>query len=108
MISMQAAKSIAEQEITRHSESASSPGKMWPGGETGHPVLVHDVFRQPSYWLVPYIFSGRAAGFVRIHGDGNVLATGSFCARADQLERCPPAVTGLTREEALQQFTVTV
>ncbi len=44
----------------------------------GQPVLVEDVFKAPSYWIVPLLIQNRVAGFMRILGTGKVTASGTF------------------------------
>jgi hypothetical protein len=44
----------------------------------GQPVLVEDVFKSPSYWIVPLLIQEQVAGFVRILGTGKVTAIGTF------------------------------
>jgi hypothetical protein len=44
----------------------------------GQPVLVKDVFKAPSYWIVPLLIQEQVAGFVRILGTGKVSAIGTF------------------------------
>ncbi len=61
----------------------------------GKPVLVRDLRKEPSYWLVPFIISGKAAGFARVLGDGKVAHIGAFGAGDTR-----KVVTGIDAPEA--------
>jgi hypothetical protein len=50
----------------------------WIDASLGQPVLVEDVFKAPSYWIVPILIQEQVAGFVRVLGTGKVTAIGTF------------------------------
>jgi hypothetical protein len=66
----------------------------------GEPLLVHDVEKRPSYWLVPVVFAAKVIGFVRVSGTGGVAAVGSYCADRSRLPQCPDTVTHIPYDEA--------
>jgi len=51
--------------------------------EPGTPVLVSTVFRQPSYWLVPFALGNRVLGFARVLGDARVAQIGLLAETAE-------------------------
>ncbi len=44
----------------------------------GQPVLVTDVLKTPSYWIVPLLIQEQVTGFARVLKTGQVTALGSF------------------------------
>ena len=64
---------IKQTEVKRKLEYAA-----WSDAFLGQPVLVEDVFKVPSYWIVPLLIQERVAGFVRVLGTGKVTAIGTF------------------------------
>jgi hypothetical protein len=66
----------------------------------GQPVLVKDIFKNPSYWLVPVMVEDRVAGFVRVLGTGVVAAVGAFYRDPGEIGTCPTIVTGMDAAEA--------
>lgn len=44
----------------------------------GKPVLVRDLRKEPSYWLVPFLVNGKVASFARVLGNGSVAHFGAF------------------------------
>ncbi len=75
---------------------------LWREDSLGQAVLVRDIFKQPSYWLVPVVLQKRILGFIRISGLGSIEAIGTSCRDAENLQSCPIVETGITKQEALQ------
>jgi hypothetical protein len=108
MITKEEAHAVAAREVARSFQVGPAAFADWAGGTVGEPVLVHDVFGRPSYWLLPYVAAGRTVGFVRLWGTGRVFAMGTWCAGPGQIERCPAVVTGITADEARRRFQAAV
>ena len=75
----------------------------WRAASLGQPVLVLDVWRRPSYWLVPVLLEGRAAGFVRVLEDGRVGAVGALYRDPTRLADSPAVVTGIDAPTAARR-----
>jgi hypothetical protein len=75
----------------------------WLTASLGRPVLVRDLTRQPSYWVVPVVFGSRACGFIRVLGSGQISAFGAFYRDPGQLDGCPSTVTGIEADEAARR-----
>jgi hypothetical protein len=75
----------------------------WVAASPGQPVLVRDVARQPSYWVVPVVLQGRVCGFVRVLGTGQVSAFGAFNRNPGRFDGCPATVTGIEADEAARR-----
>jgi hypothetical protein len=61
----------------------------------GEPVIVKDLHKQPSYWLVPFIIEGKVAGFARVLGNGKIAQIGAF-----NPENVPTLVSRIDASEA--------
>jgi hypothetical protein len=66
----------------------------------GEPLLVHDVAKEPSYWLVPVVLRGKVVGSIRVSATGRVAAIASYCRDAASLAHCPKVVTRISADEA--------
>jgi hypothetical protein len=75
----------------------------WDTASPGQPVLVRDVFRQPSYWVVPVLLRGRVRGFIRVLGTGRVAAYGAYARDPGRPADGPATVTGIDAEEAARR-----
>jgi len=100
LISADQALEIASEEIRHFLVREDPMFAPWSDASLGQPVLVKDVFKNPSYWLVPVLIQEQVAGFVRILGTGRVAAIGSFYKDPKQIEVCPAIVTGIDSIEA--------
>lgn len=69
---------IAKAEIKQSEVQRNLVYTSWSDASLGQPVLVEDVFKAPSYWIVPLLIQEQVAGFVRILGTGKVTAIGTF------------------------------
>ena len=69
---------IAKAEIKQPEVQRNLANPSWSDASLGQPVLVEDVFKAPSYWIVPLLIQEQVAGFVRIMGTGKVTAIGTF------------------------------
>jgi hypothetical protein len=94
------AQAVARQEIESAAWQRDAMFQPWRQSSLGSPVLVCTVHREPSYWLVPVMIEGRAAGFVRVLGTGRVAAMGVHYRDVKHIPACPVVVTGITAEEA--------
>ena len=93
---------IAKKEVERLLVEADPLFAPWSDGTLGRPIIVKDVFKKPSYWIVPILIHQRVAGFVRVLGTGRVAAIGTFYRHPNQIETCPTTVTGIDAAEALR------
>jgi hypothetical protein len=75
----------------------------WRDTSVGEPVLVKDVYTNPSYWIVPVLIQEKVAGFVRVLGTGRVAAIGTFYKDPKQIETCPDTVTSIYAGEATRR-----
>ena len=100
MIHAEEALDIARAQATELISSGDPLFGLWTKGKWGDPVIVHDVFGNPSYWLVPLHVDAYVVGFVRVSAAGKMLAAGTFCRDPQKLITCPKVVTGLSLEEA--------
>lgn len=71
----------------------------------GYPVMVKNVFRQPSYWLVPFLKEQRVAGFVRVLLDGKIVHIGTFDEFPSDLQSNPTVVTKIESSQAFRMAT---
>ena len=71
------ARRAADVERVRSAER-DSHFAPWARASVGEPVLVSTLRGEPSYWTVPVERDGRAIGFVRVSGTGQVMASGTF------------------------------
>jgi hypothetical protein len=75
----------------------------WSDAFLGEPVLVRDLAKNPSYWIVPVMVQEKVIGFVRVLRTGQVGAVGAFYTDPSQIMSCPTVVTGIDAEEARQR-----
>ena len=95
------AHSIARRELKRTPVISIDPlFTPWSDASVGDPVLVRDVFKNPSYWIVPVLIHERVAGFIRVLGTGKVAALGTFYQDPSEIRTCPTTVTGINSSEA--------
>lgn len=99
-VSEREALEIALRAITYAPFEQDSLFEPWRAARLGTPVLVRDIGKRPSYWVVPVQIIGRAAGFVRVTGAGRVSAMGSFYQSPNEIDACPLVVTGIRAAEA--------
>lgn len=69
---------IAKAKIKQTEAQRNLANASWSDASLGQPVLVEDVFKAPSYWIVPLLIQEQVAGFVRVLGTGRVTAIGTF------------------------------
>ena len=95
---------MAEREFWLFYESDNS--FLWQRSEikTREPVLVSNLEKTPSYWIVPFVFEEFVIGFVRIFISGQIFSVGSFISNAEHLDRCTKIITGISRENAVQNL----
>jgi len=91
---------MAREEIKQLISEGDSMFAPWSDASLGEPVLVRDVFKNPSYWVVPVWIQERVAGFVRVLGTGRVADIGAFYKYPKQIETCPTSVTIIDAGEA--------
>ena len=96
------ASQIAKKEIQSVLKEKDPMFVLWKDDSLGQAVLVRDIFKNPSYWLVPVIVHKRVVGFVRVMGSGNVDAIGTSCRNVEDIQSCPTIVTGITKKSATQ------
>ncbi len=99
-VSAEQALEIASDEIARSPIRQDPLFAPWSDASLGQPLVVKNVFKERSYWVVPVVIRGRAAGFVRVMGSGRVAAIGALYRNPDQIEACPATVTGIDPAEA--------
>lgn len=102
-ISADQALEMAKEEIGRLLIQGDPMFAPWSDASLGQPVLVKDVFRNPSYWVVPVLVQERVTGFVRVLLTGRISAVGTFYRSPEQIEACPVVVTGIDAAEASRQ-----
>lgn len=95
-LSSDAAADLARRELAAQSAPGDPVTGNWSGAECGDPVLVHDLRKAPSYWLVPVISQGEVAGAIRVMGNGLVAAVERFRQSAK-------IVTGFDAAQARQR-----
>jgi hypothetical protein len=105
VIAAPAAARIARAEVARMASGDDPLFAPWRDAAIGDPVLVHDLLRQPSYWVVPVRVRDRVAGFVRVLLSGRVSATGTLYTDPARIASCPATVTGIEKEEAARRAT---
>jgi len=69
---------IAKAKIKQAEAQRNLANASWSDASLGQPVLVEDVFKDPSYWIIPLLIQEQVAGFVRVLGTGRVTAIGTF------------------------------
>ncbi|HEU4882003.1 MAG TPA: hypothetical protein VFT45_07160 [Longimicrobium sp.] len=100
MIGASEARTAAGPEVQGAPARIDPDFAVFHGAALGEPVLVYDVTRQPSYWTVPVVRTGRVVGFVRVSGTGEVEAVGSYCREISRLSQCPETLTRISAGEA--------
>ncbi len=95
------ASQIAKKEIQSVLKEKDPMFVLWKNDSLGQAILVRDVLKKPSYWLVPVVVHKRSVGFIRIMGSGSVDAIGTSCRDAEDIQSCPTVVTGITKQAAL-------
>jgi hypothetical protein len=103
MISGERALEIARRELAGKPWRSDPLFDPWKEASLQEPILVRDVFKTPSYWVVPVLLEGRVAGFIRILGEGEVAALGAFYQRPEQIKTCPQTFPALNAGEAKRQ-----
>jgi hypothetical protein len=63
------------------------------------PILVKNVFRSPSYWIVPLLKESQMVGFVRVLLNGKVAHIGIY-NKPGKLGRSPAFITQVESTEA--------
>ena len=92
---------IAREEIEQTEIQRDPMFAPWSDASLGRrPVLVRNVLKDPSYWLVPVLIQERVVGFVRVLGTGRVAAIGTFYQDPKEIEACPSTVTGIDAAKA--------
>lgn len=100
-IDSQKATQIAKREIKSVLAEQDPMFVLWNNYSLGQAVLVRDVLKKPSYWLVPIVVHERSVGFIRIMSSGSVDAIGTSCRDVEDIQSCPTVVTGITKQAAL-------
>jgi hypothetical protein len=103
LISRDEALQVAAQEIRQGPVLMDPFFAPWQSAHVGEPVLVSNVWKQPSYWLVPVERNERVIGFVRVLGTGQGSALGAYYRDPHQLDAAPGTVTGIDSAEAARQ-----
>jgi len=104
MIDAVTALKIARKQADGLRHSEDSLFTLWEQAICGAPVLVHDVYGRPSYWLVPVVKESYVVGFVRLTDAGDVMDLGSFCRDPRNIHTCPEHVTGISMENVRQKM----
>lgn len=100
-IDSEKASQIAKKEIKSILAEQDPMFALWNNYSLGQAVLVRDILKKPSYWLVPIVVHERSVGFIRIMGSGSVDAIGTSCRDVEDIQSCPMVVTGITKQAAL-------
>jgi len=93
LVSSDAAAEFAQRELAALSQADDPVTGSWERASCGRPLLVRDLRKAPSYWLVPVISGGKVAGAIRVMSDGVVAAVERFRQPAE-------IVTGIDATEA--------
>jgi hypothetical protein len=93
LLSSDAAAEFAQRELAALSQAGDPVTGSWERASCGRPLLVRDLRKAPSYWLVPVISEDKVAGAIRVMGDGAVAAVERFRQPAG-------IVTGIDATEA--------
>jgi hypothetical protein len=93
------AKELAAEEIKLSQIRKEPIFTPWREASLGTPVLVRNLFKEPSYWLVPVLRHGQVIGFVRVLGSGKVAHIGTFYQDPSKIEG-PTTITGIESTEA--------
>jgi hypothetical protein len=94
------ARTAASQELHSAPVRVDPQFAVFAAASLGEPLLVHNVAKQPSYWLVPVVLVGKVVGSIRVSATGGVAAIASYCRDAGDLPRCPDVVTRISADEA--------
>jgi hypothetical protein len=70
-VSCDQALKIARAEIKQTEAQRNLTHAACSDASLGQPVLVEDVFKAPSYWIVPLLIQEQVAGFVMIASQDN-------------------------------------
>lgn len=73
------------------------------GSAIGTPVLVRNLSKEPSYWLVPISIQDKVIGFARVLRDGRIAQIGTFVRIPEAVRDAPSTVTGIEATEAIKQ-----
>ncbi|MBN1235658.1 MAG: hypothetical protein JW999_06360 [Methanotrichaceae archaeon] len=99
------AKKLAEEELMRTLIQKDRLFAPLSAASIGTPFLVRNVFKKPSYWLIPLLMHDRVGGFVRVLGNGRVAHIGTFYHDPSELRDAPLEITGVSAAEASRQAT---
>jgi hypothetical protein len=100
IVSASQAADVAKKEIEETVIRQDPMFAPWTDASLGAPVLVKDLAKNPSYWIVPVVVQERVIGFIRVLGIGKVGAVGAFYTDPSQITSCPAIVTGIDAKEA--------
>ncbi len=91
------AKELAGEELSQLEKEGLFT--QWSNASIGAPVMVRNLFKEPSYWLVPVLILDKLAGFIRVLGSGKVAHIGTFYRDAKNIDG-PSVITGIVSTEA--------
>ena len=90
----------AKEELAMLQSNRDALFESFSGAFIGTPVLVKNLFKQPSYWLVPISFQGKVIGFARVLGNGRIAQIGTFIRTPAWIMDAPSTITGIEASEA--------
>ena len=67
----------------------------------GNPIMVKNVMKQPSYWIVPLLEEKRIAGFARVLLNGKIAHLGSYLQSSGS-EQNMAVLTGIDSSKAYE------
>jgi hypothetical protein len=102
-ISAEQAMELARRELDMLHSNKDTLFESFGGEAIGIPVLVMNLSKKPSYWLVPISFHDKVIGFARVLGNGRIAHIGTFIRTSVQIKEAPPTVTGIDASEATKR-----
>ncbi len=99
-LSSKQAKEKAREELALLLDQKDPLFASFSEADIGEPVLVRNLFGDPSYWMVPILNLGKTIGFARILGNGRIAHIGTFIRTLKEIDAAPINVTGISEIEA--------
>jgi hypothetical protein len=97
------AKAQVERELNHFLRNQDPLLMSLKGASIGVPVLVRNIFKQASYWLVPLLVREQLTGFARVLLNGTVAHIGKIGGDSKEATGSSWIITGIDKLEAARR-----